>query len=94
MELRHTCLLKVGAIKEVQARESQLEFISARKQFPAVESVINVLESHGMDRCPDKGPVNFERYASMKICTSDIHRIGAIIRARELKEMHRKKKAS
>ena len=80
--------------KSAQKRESHPEFIAARKKHPAVESAINALESHGMNRCPDKGPVNFQRYAAMAICASNIHRIGAIIRARELKEEQRKKKSA
>ena len=37
-----------------QARETSAEFGKTRKQHPAVESGINALESHGLDRCPDK----------------------------------------
>jgi IS5 family transposase len=77
--------------KDTQKRQSSEEFIVARKQHPAVESAINALESHGFDRCPDKGTPNFERYAAMAISASNIHHIGAIIMAREL-EAERKKK--
>ena len=77
--------------KDTQKRQSTTEFIAARKQHPAVESAINALESHGFDRCPDKGAPNFERYAAMAISASNIHHIGAIIMAREL-EAERKKK--
>ena len=77
--------------KDTQKRQSSTEFIAARKQHPAVESAINALESHGFDRCPDKGAPNFERYAAMAISASNIHHIGAIIMAREL-EAERKKK--
>lgn len=78
--------------KDTQKRESNEEFIVARKQHPAVESAINALESHGFDRCPDKGTPNFERYAAMAISASNIHHIGAIIMARELEAERRKKR--
>ena len=78
--------------KAAQERENKAEFIAARKQHPAVESAINALESHGFDRCPDKGTPNFERYAAMAISASNIHRIGSIIMARELEELRRKNK--
>ena len=80
--------------KEAQERENCTEFITARKQHPAVESAINALESHGFDRCPDKGTQNFERYAAMAVSASNIHHIGAIIMARELEVQRRKKRSS
>ncbi|MCF6301097.1 MAG: ISNCY family transposase, partial [Proteobacteria bacterium] len=79
--------------KEAQKAENNKDFIAARKQHPAVESAINALESHGFDRCPDKGTPNFERYVAMGISASNIHRIGAIIMARELETERRKKSA-
>ncbi len=80
--------------KEAQKRERSTEFIAARKQHPAVESAINALQSHGFDRCPDKGTPNFERYAAMAISASNIHHIGAIIMARELEAERRKKRSA
>ncbi|MFT5319857.1 MAG: IS5 family transposase [Chlamydiales bacterium] len=80
--------------KDTQERENSAEFIAARKQHPAVESAINALESHGFDRCPDKGTPNFERYTAMAISASNIHRIGAIIMARELEAERRKKRSA
>lgn len=80
--------------KDAQEREGSAEFIAARKQHPAVESAINALESHGFDRCPDKGTPNFERYAAMAISASNIHHIGAIIMARELEAERRKRRSA
>lgn len=80
--------------KEAQEREGNERFIAARKQHPAVESAINALESHGFDRCPDKGTPNFERYAAMAVSASNIHHIGAIIMARELDTKRRKKRSA
>ena len=45
--------------KADQEREMSAEFAAARKQHPAVESAINALESHGLDRCPDRGDENY-----------------------------------
>lgn len=79
--------------KEAQKRESSPEFGAARKAHPAVESAINALESHGLDRCPDKGEKNFDRYVAMAVTAANIHHIGAILMARELeKERQRKRK--
>ncbi|MEZ5477421.1 MAG: hypothetical protein R3E95_08045 [Thiolinea sp.] len=37
-----------------QAAENDPEFVQARRQHAAVESGINALEVHGLDRCPDR----------------------------------------
>lgn len=76
--------------QEDRKRETDKDFIKARKQHPAVESAINALESHGLDRCPDKGEDNFMRYASMAVTASNLHRIGAIFMAKELEKINRK----
>ena len=75
-----------------QERETSPEFAVARKQHPAVESAINALESHGLDRCPDRGEKNYNRYVSMAITSSNIHRLGALLLAKDLKK-HRRKTA-
>ncbi len=72
-------------------RECSEEFGTARKQHPAVESAVNALGSHGLDRCPDRGEDRFHRYAAVAISSSNIHNIGAILMKRELS---RKKRAS
>ena len=76
--------------KNRRETESTPEFGAARKQHPAVESAINALESHGLDRCPDKGEDNYTRYVAMAITASNVHRIGSLLMAREL-EQERKK---
>ena len=73
-----------------QERETSSEFAAARKQHPAVESAINALKSHGLDRCPDRGDENYNRYVSMAVNTSNIHRLGALLLAKDLKKQQRK----
>ena len=67
-----------------QKRESNKEFIKARKQHPAVESAINALETHGLDRCPDKGEIHYKRYVAMAITSSNLHKLGSILIGKEL----------
>jgi hypothetical protein len=38
-----------------------------RRQHSAVESAINALEVHGLDRCPDHGIKGFERYVALAV---------------------------
>jgi hypothetical protein len=44
------------AAKQIEHSE---DFIKARHQHAAVESAINALENHGLDRCPDHGIIYF-----------------------------------
>jgi len=65
--------------KKDKERQSQDEFRKNRKQHAAVESAINSLEHHGLDRCPDKGQRAFSRYAAAACCGFNLHRLGSLI---------------
>lgn len=81
-------LPKKGKKNKVEAaRESTEEFVKSRKQHPAVESGINALESHGLDRCPDRGEVHYKRYVAMGIMAANIHKLGAILVKKELAKL-------
>ncbi|MCK5538012.1 MAG: ISNCY family transposase [Bacteroidales bacterium] len=88
-----TCLPKKGKRNKFEDLvESSKEFGKARKQHPAIESAINALTTHGLDRCPDKGERNYKRYISMAVTAHNIHKLGAIMIEKEL--MLLKKKAA
>jgi len=70
--------------KEDKQRQSQKEFRENRKQHAAVESAINSLEHHGLNRCPDKGKKAFSRYAAAACCGFNLHRLGSIILRQQL----------
>jgi len=78
--------------KERQAVERTEEFVKARHAHSAVESAINALEVHGLDKCPDHGIDGFKRYVALAIVTRNIRRMGDILwqqdveRARKAKE--------
>ena len=65
--------------KEAQAAEAAPAFAQARRAHSAVESAINALEVHGLDRCPDHGIDGFKRYVALAVLARNIHRIGAIL---------------
>ena len=71
-------------------RESDPEFIKARRKHSAVESNINELEHRGLDRCPDKGIRGMHRYAGLAIIAYNLRRIGKILLDQERKESERK----
>jgi hypothetical protein len=49
----------------------------------AVESNINALEHHGLDRCPDKGECGYKRYVGLGVLSYNLHRIGAHLQEKE-----------
>lgn len=78
-------LPKKGRLSEKdKEREYSEDFISARHQHAAVESAINALEVHGLDRCPDHGINGFMRYVSTAIVARNIQQLGVQVRKRQL----------
>ena len=79
---------------QAQGLEHSEEFLKARRQHSAVESAINALEVHGLDRCPDHGINGFRRYVALAVLARNIHRIGAILWQQEQKRAQRRRKYS
>ncbi len=59
------------------------DFKKSKNQHSAVESAINALENHGLDRCPDKGIRAFRRYVSYAVLARNIQILGNIIQEKE-----------
>ncbi|MEK7482870.1 MAG: ISNCY family transposase [Planctomycetota bacterium] len=55
------------------------EFKLYRRKHSAIESAINALEVHGLDRCPDHGIDGFKRYVALAVVARNIQKIGSII---------------
>ncbi len=77
--------------KADRERESTEAFVTARKQHPAIESAINALEVHGLDRCPDHGIEGFKRYVAWSIVGRNLIKIGAIVQQKERKQLEKKR---
>jgi hypothetical protein len=73
-------------------REQDPEFRHHKRQHSAVESAINALEAHGLDRCPDHGQEGFERYVALAVLGRNIHRLGAILIARDAEAERQRRK--
>lgn len=65
------------------------DFREARRKHSAVESSINALENHGLDRCPDHGIEGFKRYVSQAVLARNIQILGHVIQQKKLKELQR-----
>lgn len=77
-------------VREIETSEYH---IKARRQHAAVESAINALENHGLDRCPDHGITGFKRYVALAVLARNIQILGATVRKKALKSLKREKQA-
>lgn len=59
-----------------QERENQRSFRVLRNRHHAVESDINCLEHHGLNRCLDKGLHGYKRYVGLGVMAYNLHKIG------------------
>lgn len=73
--------------------EQSEEFIKYRRKHSAVESSINALENHGLDRCLDHGLDGFKRYVALSVLARNIQILGHLLQQKELKRQKRRKAA-
>ena len=78
--------------KEDKERESGREFKKLRNAHSAVESNINMLEHHGLNRCMDKGLGGCKKYVGLSILAYNLHVLGNALREKKLAEEKRKQK--
>jgi len=62
--------------KEDKERESSKYFKQLRRAHSAVESNINMLEHHGLNRCVDKGLYGYKRNVGLSVLAYNLHIIG------------------
>ena len=60
-----------------------------RRKHSAVESNINMLEHHGLNRCADKGLSGFKNYVGLSVLAYNLHQLGKKIIAKKQKEEER-----
>ena len=81
---------KKGKLNKTEyEREHDKNFIKLRNKHSAVESNINMLEHHGLNRCVDKGRPNLKRYVALSVLAYNLHIIGNELIKRK-KEKQRK----
>ena len=91
--LKTAALPRKGKLSEkAKVLESSDEFQRARKNHSAVESAINALEVHGLDRCPDKGLDGFKRYVALSMVARNLQHLGAILITQEKRRLKRQRK--
>ena len=72
--------------KEDTKRESKPGFKLLRRKHSAVESNINMLEHHGLNRCCDKGLKHYKNYVGLSVLAYNLHHLGKKIIAKQQKE--------
>jgi len=92
--LDYVVLPKKGrlSVKDKEIEQSE-EFVESRRKHSAVESSINALENHGLDRCLDHGLHGFERYVALAVLARNIQILGHLLQQKELKKQNRRKAA-
>ena len=76
------------------ARESEKKFVALRRQHSAVESEINSLEHHGLNRCLDVGINGYLRYVGYGVMSYNLHVIGRELLARQRERAHPVRRAA
>jgi len=59
-----------------RAQESAPQFVGLRHAHSGVESAINALEHHGLNRCLDVGLTGYARYVGLGVLAYNLHFIG------------------
>ena len=75
--------------KEEKEREHTKEFKKLRHAHSAVESNINMLEHHGLNRCLDKGLHGFKRCVGLSVLAYNLHLLGNALLIKERKDVER-----
>ncbi len=79
--------------KKEQEKESSPEFRNSKRKHSAVESGINALEVHGLDKCLDHGLDGFKRYVALAVVARNIQKMGSeIIKQKREKEERKKER--
>ncbi len=81
-------MLKKGKLNKLeQQREQDKTFKALRHKHAVVESAINCLEHHGLNRCPDKGLDGFRCYTALGVLAYNLHKLGNILLTQDRKQL-------
>ncbi len=80
--------------KEDKERETADEFVIKKRQHSAIESAINAIENHGLDRCPDHGIFRFQQYVALAVFGRNLQILGHLIQQQQVESMKRHQQAA
>ncbi len=91
-KLDRLVLPKKGRCNKIeQERQNSAAFKTRRRQHSAVESGINALEVHGLDRCLDHGLNGFKRYVALAVVARNVQKLGAELQKKIQQQAKRKR---
>lgn len=79
--------------KEDKERESHNTFKAKRNAHSAVESNINMLEHHGLNRCLDKGLHGYKRCVGLSVLSYNLHILGNALQNQDRQQVERARPA-
>jgi IS5 family transposase len=83
-DIEHVVLPKRGKLnQEEKERQSSKAFKQLRHAHSAVESNINMLEHHGLNRCMDKGLHGYKRSVGLSVLAYNLHHLGNVLLAKD-----------
>lgn len=78
--------------KEDKERQSSKGYKKLRHQHSAVESNINMLEHHGLNRCMEKGLHGFQRCVGLSVLSYNLHILGNALQSIDQKKQEQSEK--
>lgn len=92
-QVENIVLPKKGKLNaEEKERETGKTFKALRHAHSAIESNINMLEHHGLNRCADKGLHGYKRYVGLSVLAYNLHILGNQLIAVERKKEEERQK--
>ena len=77
LEVQKVVLPKLGKLTKTEKQEENgRSYKRLKNRHCAIESNINELENRGLDRCPDRGILHFNRYVSLGVSAYNLKKIG------------------
>jgi len=100
-ELINTVHSEIALIMPKKGKRTQTEkeeeksksFKELKNAHSAIESNINELEHRGLDRCPDRSVINFNKYVGLAIGAYNLHKIGKELISIQLNKNKQKQEA-
>lgn len=91
--LKQLVLPKKGKLSQADhALENEPAWRAMRQQHSAIESTINALENHGLDRCLDHGEAGFERYVALAKVARNLQIMGSYLMQKECTAQKRRRR--
>ena len=82
--IQEVIMPKKGKLNKAdKQRQSTKEFKQLRNAHSAIESNINMLEHHGLNRCADKGLYGYKKYVGLSVLAYNLHILGNCLIAQE-----------